>query len=77
MNQTPTLSQEDVQLQGKEKYDWEIPNRKGCKWNNPLPEWPLLWICTSLETSLAWDKYIQNNEEDKPRHLIQDSSSAP
>jgi hypothetical protein len=67
VNQTPALSQEDVQLQGKEKYDWELPNGEGCKWNDPLPGWPRHWICSDLETALAWHQYNQTFEGGKTK----------
>ena len=74
VNQSQPLSEKDVQLQqseGKPKYDWELPNGKGCAWNDPLPGWPRHWICTDLETRLAWDSYNQTNDGEKSRHLIQ------
>lgn len=73
VNQSQPLSQKDVQLpqpEVKPKYDWEHTNGKGCSWNDPLPGWPRHWICTDLETRLAWDSYNQTNDGEKARQFI-------
>jgi FtsZ-interacting cell division protein ZipA len=73
VNQSQPLSQKDVQLpqpEVKPKYDWEHTNGKGCSWNDPLPGWPRHWICTDLETRLAWDSYNRTNDGEKARQFI-------
>ena len=78
-----SLPQQDIQLkqsEGKKKYDWELPNGKGCAWNDPLPGWPRHWICTDVETTIAWEKYNKTKntvEDDRARHPLQEFSNLP